>query len=154
MRVGIPVVALMLIQNPSVSIEAPLPLEICTRMFDHRVDIEEHQRRMCTRSGKCTGSMTSMTVRRTIQNGSVACSGVASRLSEPMSWRYRAMPSNRRRLSGSTSAVRTVQPVSNPSPTGGGGASSSVKLWGSVPAPVVTGVLLVSGSVLALEPTP
>jgi len=64
------------------------------------------------------------------------------------------MPSNRRRLSGSTSAVRTVQPVSNPSPTGGGGASSSVKLWGSVPAPVVTGVLLVSGSVLALEPTP
>ena len=48
----------------------------------------------------------------------------ASRLSEPMSWRYRATESYRSRLAVSTSPARTGHPVSNPSPDGGCGASS------------------------------
>ena len=87
MRVGMPDSLLTLIQKPSVSISPPASSVTCTRMFVHRVDSPEHQRRSRTVDGQAIGWMTSMMVRRTIHHGSVSMKNVACRFSHAMSCR-------------------------------------------------------------------
>ena len=72
MCVGIPESALNRIQKASVSTCPPALPRSVIRMLHQRELVDSHQRSRVTSEGQCSGSCTSMMLRRTSQYGSVA----------------------------------------------------------------------------------